>query len=116
VLSQADIERFRHRLQQERSTVEGRIRTRTAELEAGGEQRADELGDDAQVIFSRESAIDDNELDRATLGRIDNALARIEAGTYGVSEISGKPIPLERLEALPTATTLVDEEPAGPSS
>ena len=91
--------------------MESRIRARTAELEGGGEQRADELGDDAQVIFSRESAIDDNERDRELLGRIDNALARIDAGTYGVSVVSGKPIPLKRLEALPSTTTLVDEEP-----
>ena len=36
--------------------------------------------------------------------------ARIADGTYGLSAVSGKPIPLERLEALPYATTLVDEE------
>lgn len=47
---------------------------------------------------------------RSTLAQIDNALARIEDGTYGVSEVSGKPIPIERLEALPYATTLVGEE------
>jgi RNA polymerase-binding transcription factor DksA len=36
-------------------------------------------------------------------------LSRIKDGTYGVSEVSGKPIPKERLEAVPYATTLVDE-------
>ena len=41
---------------------------------------------------------------------IDDALAKIEDGTYGLSEKSGKPIPLERLEALPTARNLVEEE------
>jgi RNA polymerase-binding transcription factor DksA len=29
-----------------------------------------------------------------------------------VSEVSGKPIPLARLEAVPSATTLVNEESA----
>ncbi len=33
------------------------------------------------------------------------ALGRIEAGTYGICEISGKPIEPERLDASPTART-----------
>lgn len=41
---------------------------------------------------------------------IDDALAKINDGTYGLSEKSGKPIPIERLEALPTARNLVEEE------
>ncbi len=36
-----------------------------------------------------------------------NALARIEAGTYGVCEVCGKPIESERLEANPAATTCI---------
>lgn len=43
---------------------------------------------------------------------IEDALKKIEDGTYGLSEISGKPIPIERLEALPTARNLVEEEDA----
>jgi RNA polymerase-binding transcription factor DksA len=31
-----------------------------------------------------------------------------------VSEVSGKPIPIERLEAIPYATTLVDEQALEP--
>lgn len=46
------------------------------------------------------------------LQEIKDALERIDTGTYGVSEVSGKPIPVERLEAMPTAKTLVDEEVA----
>jgi RNA polymerase-binding transcription factor DksA len=42
---------------------------------------------------------------------VKRALDRIEQGTYGLSEVSGKPIPIERLEAVPSATTLVDERP-----
>jgi DnaK suppressor protein len=111
VLSPEDLERFRKRLSEERASVESRIQARTQELEGTGDQEAGDQGDEAQSIFERERAIDDNDLDRELLGRIDRALSRIDAGTYGVSEVSGKPIPVERLEALPTATTLVDEEP-----
>lgn len=41
--------------------------------------------------------------DRALLEEIDGALARMRAGTYGVSEVSGRPIPFERLRAVPWA-------------
>jgi len=111
VLPPEDLERFRKRLLEERASVESRIRARTQQLEGTGDQEVGDQGDEAQSIFEREQAIDDNDLDRELLARIDRALARIDAGTYGVSEVSGKPIPIERLEALPTATTLVDEEP-----
>ena len=43
------------------------------------------------------------------LDAIDRALARLEAGTYGRSVLSGKPIPDERLEADPAAELTVEE-------
>lgn len=39
------------------------------------------------------------------LSEVDNALAKIEAGTYGVCEISGEEIEEDRLEANPSART-----------
>ncbi|MBR3121032.1 hypothetical protein [Oceanobacillus profundus] len=47
---------------------------------------------------------------RDRLQEINDALRRIKDGTYGISEKSGKPIPVERLEAMPTARNLVEEE------
>ncbi len=44
------------------------------------------------------------------LAAVDRADARIAAGIYGLSIESGKPIPDERLEAVPTAERTVDEE------
>lgn len=44
------------------------------------------------------------------LQEIDEALERIENETYGVSLLSGKPIPEKRLEAEPTAKYLVEEK------
>ena len=43
------------------------------------------------------------------LEAIDRALARLEAGTYGRSVLSGKPIPDERLEADPAAELTIEE-------
>jgi RNA polymerase-binding transcription factor DksA len=48
---------------------------------------------------------------RDELVRVEHTLDRIKAGTYGFSEVSAKPIPIERLEATPTATTIIDEPP-----
>jgi DnaK suppressor protein len=47
---------------------------------------------------------------RDELAALERAEARLAAGTYGVSIESGKPIPDERLEALPTAERTVEEE------
>jgi len=59
----------------------------------------------------------DQELDKGLtmmtkdkLTDINDALEKIEQGTYGLSEKSKKPIPIERLKAEPTARNLVDEE------
>ena len=49
---------------------------------------------------------------RERLGAIDRALARVEAGTYGRSVLSGQPIPDERLEADPAAELTVEEAKA----
>lgn len=46
---------------------------------------------------------------RDRLSTIDRALARLEAGTYGRSVLSGKPIPDQRLEADPAAELTVEE-------
>jgi DnaK suppressor protein len=42
-------------------------------------------------------------------GALERAEARLAAGTYGASILSGRPIPDERLEAFPLAELTVDE-------
>jgi pre-mycofactocin synthase len=46
---------------------------------------------------------------RERLDAIDRALARLDAGSYGRSVLSGKPIPDERLEADPAAELTIEE-------
>lgn len=41
--------------------------------------------------------------DRKLIKEIDDAIARIDKGTYGVCELTGKPIKQDRLEELPWA-------------
>ena len=52
------------------------------------------------------------EMESRELARIEEALERMRKGTYGVCKITGKPIPLARLQALPYATTRVDAQRA----
>lgn len=53
-----------------------------------------------------------NLIDRAEsrLRLIDDALARVDNGTYGICVDCGEPIPVERLRALPFAMRCVDDE------
>jgi DnaK suppressor protein len=46
----------------------------------------------------------------AQLGEIDAALARLDAGTYGVCELCERPIGDARLEAMPAARYCVDDQ------
>jgi RNA polymerase-binding protein DksA len=53
----------------------------------------------------RETALDENA--KHVLHQIDHALDRISDGTYGICEVTGEPIPIERLKAIPWATMTV---------
>ena len=69
-------------------------------------------GDPADLA---ESAIEDHdriakaEHDLELLEEVDHALTRLDAGTYGLSEASGRPISYERLRAVPWARYDADE-------
>lgn len=69
-----------------------------------------EFEDDAQRLdtLEREGNLVARDVER--LQRVDRALEKIKEGTYGLSDISGTPIPGERLEAVPEAICTVDEE------
>ncbi|MEJ1963761.1 MAG: TraR/DksA family transcriptional regulator [Gammaproteobacteria bacterium] len=71
-----------------------------------------EYEDDAQKLASLE--LDGNLVvrDVGRLERVDRALKKIEDGTYGVSDVSGLPIPRDRLEAVPEAICTLLEESA----
>ena len=61
----------------------------------------DATEDEERVLISQR--------DRGLLREVDDALARLEAGTYGVSEQSGEPIGYGRLRAVPWARLTVRE-------
>ncbi|MGA8218591.1 MAG: hypothetical protein WB771_08505 [Solirubrobacterales bacterium] len=105
-----DAERARQRLAEERARIE-------RELEGHGrEEPSDEPRDSGDQANELEQTDTENALRadlRQTLDAIEKAEARVEEGTYGVSVVSGDPIPDERLEAIPWADRNVGEEPGG---
>ena len=58
--------------------------------------------------FDQEFTLGLMDSERKLMKEIDEALQRIEGGTYGICEGSGKPIPKARLEAIPWARYCVE--------
>jgi DnaK suppressor protein len=76
----------------------------------GLHDRETEQGDVAENQIEQAAALRIAQFDAALLGDVELALSKLEDGTYGVSEQSGEPIPLERLDALPWARRTAPEE------
>ncbi len=83
------------------------------DLDPGDVQFDDESGEGDSLVVERERDLALSAQARQTISDIDAALARIKEGTYGHSVISGRPIPKERLRAIPWATELVEEKVGG---
>ncbi len=80
----------------------------SVEDETGDETQDQHLGDAATAMHDRslDYTLEDNE--EHLLASIDAALARIDEGTYGTCTNCGRPIAVERLEALPWAELCID--------
>lgn len=61
------------------------------------------LGDVASLAYGREFSMGLAERQQKYLEQIDEALQRIEEGTYGICLVTGEPISLTRLEEVPIA-------------
>jgi len=77
------------------------------EMEPGDVQFDEESGEGGTVTVDRERDLALSAQARAAVEDIDHALAKIEAGTYGLCEGCGQPIPRARLKALPQARLCV---------
>jgi DnaK suppressor protein len=67
-------------------------------------------GDLGTATFEREKADSIRTSVEMQLADVDHALARLEAGNYGVCEMCGKKIPDERLKARPAARFCIDDQ------
>ena len=93
----------------EREKVEREI----AALERQGPEEGDERvepGDrDSEGLYQDEFDASRAEDLKERLAAVERAEERLAAGTYGLSTMSGEPIPDQRLEAFPTAEITVEE-------
>ena len=105
---------FRERLVQERARVANAIsylhedNSRSLEDEAEEETFDQHPADAASITLGREIDTTLEENSEQVLRAIDDALARIEAGTYGTCGRCGNPISAARLEAMPYANKCID--------
>lgn len=109
-------EEARERLQAEQARVGALVQGLRTELSSEGGDDSSELADydqhpadSASDTFEREKDLSILEQLEAELAELQAALDRIDNGTYGIDEVTGDPIDPERLEALPTARTNVDQ-------
>jgi RNA polymerase-binding transcription factor DksA len=70
----------------------------------------DTLGDTATATYDRELDESLGEGAQETLLAIDDALRKIDDGTYGTCEVCRKPIAAERLDAIPWARLCIDDQ------
>jgi|SRR5579862_361597 len=103
-----DEARARELLAARRADIEAQLRAAGVGVEGdeeGGES-ANAASDTYQAEFD-EGRVEELQADLAAVERAEQRLAD---GSFGLSIESGRPIPDERLEALPTAERTVDEE------
>ena len=97
-------------LQASLRTAAQRSEVEEAESRSDNASGAQEPEDDAQKLAALELEGNIVVRDVKRLERVGRALQKIEEGTYGMSDVSGKPIPRERLEAVPEAICTLSEE------
>jgi len=92
-------------LRKEISQAESQIAARLGDTVA---EAGDDEADASSKLFEREHELALTHNSRELLEQTERALARIEAGTYGVCESCGEPIGKARLLAFPRATLCVE--------
>ncbi len=70
------------------------------------QHQADEGTDD----FDQTISIEISGKEQIILRQIERSLEKIHEGNYGICDVSGKPIPIKRLEAIPYATMTVEAQ------
>jgi DnaK suppressor protein len=116
-VSAVDTEQFRELLLEKRRAVvealdylhkenPGSLKDETGELVSGSADQ--HMADTGTETVDREIDYTLEETDGRLLTAIDAALARIDAGTYGICVNCGAQIAPERLEAMPWATLCID--------
>ena len=103
------VEYFRQKLLRWRAELLKEADGTLASLSEGGIHEAD-ITDRASVETDRALELRTRDRARKLISKIDQALIRIENGSYGYCEETGEPIGVGRLDARPTATLSLEAQ------
>lgn len=106
-LSSKQLNFLKARLLEKRRELLAKMRSSMDPGQLSEGSAGDDMIDRALDTFERETAYQIAEIESEAVDQINEAIDRIEAGTYGVCEMCGDPIPAARLKALPSATLCV---------
>ena len=111
-----DLAVMRKRLKEKQAEIQQHIATLTGSLvppEDATQTSYDVEEPEEEAVDLQETDVDQAILDneKTLLAEVQQALARIEHGTYGRCSNCGQPIPEKRLEAIPWATLCLTCEP-----
>ncbi len=108
-MNEMQVEYFRQKLLDWKKSLLAQSQDTLEELRQGGLNQPDELD---RASMETDKALDLRTKDRARklISKINDALKRIEDGTYGYCEETGAPIGVERLEARPVATLSIEAQ------
>jgi len=115
-MSAASAKALRQKLETERNELLHELahlqeRTARKDLAEGGgssSRHDDHMGELAGEHYEREKDLLSEANTRALLERVEKALAKVKAGTYGRCDLCAAPISAQRLEALPSAALCLD--------
>jgi DnaK suppressor protein len=107
-LTKKDLERYRKLLEEKKRGLSKELaKTRDAEEETT-EEATQDIADKAVSSYTREFLYSLSDADRNTLMQIDQALGRIEEGTFGTCVNCGSPMAEKRLNAVPWTPYCID--------
>lgn len=108
-MNDLQVEYFRQKLLAWKKSLLNQSQDTLEDLRQGGLNQPDDID---RASMETDKALDLRTKDRARklISKINDALKRIEDGTYGYCEETGEPIGLERLEARPVATLLIEAQ------
>jgi DnaK suppressor protein len=110
-LSKRELEHFKTKLKVEKNRVleemdglqQENLKTSISDSSGENSRYTFHLGDVASLSYGREFSMGLAERQQKYLEEIDEALERINEGTYGICKVTGELIPPERLEEVPVA-------------
>jgi DnaK suppressor protein len=105
-----NIERFKQRLLDKQRELEGQIARLEDEARDSGEEEVRDPTDDATSSQGASQALQEESLASQTLVLVQDALKRIDDGTYGNCIACGRKIEAARLEAVPWAAYCLDDQ------